>query len=226
MLKKNSIDYMTAYYNKNSTLETGYNYDLAPLLYKFNFYDFVSYAEQGKVGDNDYGGFLVITPKQYIIGYNSGFGTGTHLSSFARTMMDLKGGGPIFDNFQATDLAVECDDNYLTAVIIYEKVSIQGKPVFKGFISFDLTKKVSENEYRVFEKFCDDYKEDISYVIKKFKNFSIIYQYRDNNGKKRTESTTDLELIKQIVRNNIDYNKEENNINEHIIGVEVKSKML
>ena len=95
------------YQNRNSNGDD-YNYDILPLIENFDFYEFIDYAERFKEEIKDYGAFIVITNKQYIIGYNASFGTGTHLSSFARVMKDIKGGGRILDSNEAKLLTDEC----------------------------------------------------------------------------------------------------------------------
>ena len=210
----------------NKSGDNSYNYDLTPLIQKFDFYDFLDYAHKNKIKDEDYGGFLVITPNQYIIGYNAGFGTGTHMSSFARTMKDIKGGGFINGINEAVKLTMECEDNYLTAVIIYEKyiMDMNSNPIFSGYISFDIKRKISEKEYRMFEKFYDDYNSDLAFASKRF-NFDVLFNYIDEKGKERQVKSKNLDLLNAYLKNNIDYNIV-NNENETIIGVPLNSKTL
>ena len=60
------------YQNRNDN-GRDYNYDITPLIQNFDFYDFIDYAERFKEEIKDYGAFIVITNKQYIIGYNASF---------------------------------------------------------------------------------------------------------------------------------------------------------
>ena len=85
----------SGFYHNKLTGNIELNYDLFPLIKDFDFYSFIDYAEKHKNIVTDYGGFIVITPKQYVIGYNSNFGTGSHLASLARVTKDIYGGGNI-----------------------------------------------------------------------------------------------------------------------------------
>lgn len=205
-----------------------YNYDLTPFIENFSFYDYIDYAESHKDQIEDYGAFLVITDRQYVLGYNSGFGTGTHLSSFARTVKDIKGGGLINGIQEAMNLNIECEDNYLTAVIVYEQTrkDINSKPIYMGHISFDLTRPVSEKEYLSFRQFYEDNNEELNYVKRKFKGkFAITCSYIDSNKNRRVVEVNSLDQIDEYLKRHIDYNKivPEDKV---IIGKETQSKGL
>lgn len=130
------------YYGRKSGGGSSYNYELAPLIQDFSFYDFIAGCEP----DCDHGGFLVITDKQYIIGYNAGFGVGGHMSSYARVMKDLQGGGDI-QYRDAVRLNTECCMSYVTARITYE--NIEGG--HEGYIHFTLTNHpITEKQFEVF----------------------------------------------------------------------------
>ena len=207
--------------------ESGYNYDLAPFINDFSFYDYIDYAERHKRDVDDYGGYVVITNNQYIIGYNSSFGSGTHLSSFARTMQDIKGGGKIYNIDDAMRLTMECFDNFLTAVIVYEQTreTINSDIEYRGYISFDLTNGVSEDQIKVFDQFYEDYNDELTYVTKKFKGkFDVLYSYIDKNGKTKIVKSNNLDSLKECLLTQI--NNDKKVYDEEIIGKKVLSKGL
>ena len=224
----NNDIYKNAFYNNKNNEGSAYNYDLTPLIDNFSFYDFITYAHKNNLKDEDYGGFLVITQKQYIVGYNSSFGTGTHLSSFARTMQDLKGGGFISNLSDALYLTTECTDNYLTAVIVYENTldNMNSKPIYRGYINFEVPDRISPKTYKVFEKFYEDFNEDIKYITNKYNTFEVIFNSKDQNGKKKIINSKDLELLKEYLNSIIDENKKDYEIDESLIGITPKTKAL
>ena len=216
-----------AFYNQKRGKGSAYNYDIAPLIENFSFYEFITEAERNKLSEEDHGGFVVITPKQYIVGYNAGFGAGTHLSSFSRAMRDIKGGGSINNIQDAIKLNEECFDKYITATIVYEEKSKDnnGKPFYTGYIDFDLgNTKISEQMYESFLKFYDDYNDDISYTTMKYGNkFSVVFKYRDKDGKLDMSVTDNLDTIKYYLKSRIDYEKQDD-YDETIIGKQTISK--
>lgn len=204
---------------------SAYNYDLTPLIENFTFYDFVTKIENNQ----DHGGFLVITDNQYIIGYNAGFGSGTHLSAFARTIVDINEGPDrnIITDHEAIILSKKCSLNYITARIIYECVGedIYGRQMYSGYINFNLNefgRKITPNQFASFKEFYDDYNEDIKYVTKNY-NFTVSIHYTDEFGKKISKESKSLDELYYYLENNIDYNKviEEEKI---IIGKERKDR--
>ena len=167
-----------------------YNFELQPLIENFNFYDFVSYAEYGKKEMQDYGGFLVITDKQYVIGYNAWFGQGTHMGSFARTMKDMHGGGVISTQRDAFHLEFLCTRKYLTARIVYECLGTDefDRPLYSGYINFGLSDyKPTPEQFEVFKKFYEDYNDDLKKVITKYgiKKFYVRYYYKNEHGESK-----------------------------------------
>ena len=103
MTNSNKILYNSYIARKNGN-GSAYNYDLGPLIYNFSFDTFILDAEKSKEGLQEHGAFLIITNNQYIIGYNAGYGTGTHISAFARTTKDMFGGGSILNQNEAFKL--------------------------------------------------------------------------------------------------------------------------
>ena len=91
-------NYLGAFTSNKSTEKEENNFDIKELIHNFSLYDFIDAAKERP--DEDFGGFLVCTPKQYLFGYNSGFGPGPHAASFARTMLDIKGGGIISNQME------------------------------------------------------------------------------------------------------------------------------
>ena len=128
--------YKEAFYVNKNTGGNDYNFDLSELCKNFSFFDFIHSVQSGTVRYN--GGFLVCTPKQYIVGYNARFGSGTHNASFARFMKDIHGGGIIASDAELIRLSDECKNNYLYAKMLFENIDIN---IFntnnsRGFIDF------------------------------------------------------------------------------------------
>lgn len=214
------------YQNRNHN-GRDYNYDLSMLTKDFDFYEFIDYAEKFKEELKDYGAFIVITDKQYIIGYNASFGEGTHLSSFARVMKDLKGGGMILNSMEAKQLTDECISKYLTGRIMYERCESFGRPRCEGHISFNLVgKTITIEQLNVFEKFAKDYGLEIKRIIRKYgmDKFKIIVTFINENGLLDSIYTDNLDDVYELLKRHLALGSED--FNEIILGVECKNKNL
>ncbi len=182
-----------------------FNFPLEPLIRNFSFYDFCS-----KTKRPDNGGFVVITDTDYTIGYNSGFGEGSHLCVFARYLKNRMGGGIISNMDEAEQLYSFVERNFITARIvyeIYEDIETFEKRIH-GYIYFNLNKGINKKEFEQFQKFYEKYNEEIKYVCKKF-NFSVSFMARDIDGKKITDTSSSLDNILEYMKNNIVEEKEE-----------------
>lgn len=178
-MKSNDLE---NYYVKGRTSGSKWNFDLQPLITDFNFYDFCCSANS-----SDHGGFLVITDKQYVVGYNAGFGEGAHVYAFARCMKDMQGGGDINSDKESFALDFTLEKEYLFARIIYEmyedEVTHQKKHA--GYIVFPLAdfrnnKNITKGQFEQFLKFYEKYNDEIKYVYKKF-NFVVDYTNYEND---------------------------------------------
>lgn len=188
------------YYTKGKTGDARYNYDLLPLITDFSFYDFCMEAK-----DDEHGAFLVITNKQYIIGYNRGFGEGTHSASFARVMKDIHGGGEIKNENEVIRLDTMLDRTSIEARIIYElyQDSETHQVQRQGYLHFDMgyhrmPRFVSYSQYEQFLKFYEKYNDEIKQVCKKF-NFVVNYYTYDENGIGTHHPSTSLEEIRDYM---------------------------
>lgn len=194
-----------------------YNFDLSELTRDFSFYEFISRSADRNTFD--YGGFLVITDNQYVIGYNAGFGLGTHLSSFARFMKDKSGGGNIYYDKDAIVLANKCIFNYITAKLYYEEARTEGSLVHKYFGGIYFTmpiRSVSLNQLKLLRKFYNEYNEDLKYAIKKSNgSFEVSYQGIKTGS---VSNLTSLDEVLKYVENNIDYDFIPEEKDEIIIG--------
>ena len=192
------------YYTKARDVGDRVNFLLAPLIDNFSFYDFCDHPQA-----SDNGAFLVITNKQYVLGYNAGFGLGAHVYAFARCMKDIKGGGNILSNREAFQLENELANKFIQARIIYERyeddLSHQVSNV--GYIVFVLAtnngnKTFTNQQYEQFMKFYNDYRDEIKYVCKKF-SFTVNYTCQDENGKICHNVYQDLENVKKYMENHL-----------------------
>ena len=219
-----------AFFARKSGGGSKYNYDLGPLISNFDFDTFIRYAEKSKEELKDHGAFLVITNKQYIIGYNAGFGVGTHLSALARTTKDiLFGGGSISNQNEAFQLAGICCRNYITARIVYECAGYNEihRPVYSGYINFNLNEfdnKITLEQFEQFKTFYNDYNEDIKYVTKKYglNKFYVRFCYKDQNGNGKENISDSLDALYNHLSNSID--SEKTIINEYQIITENSKK--
>ena len=199
-----------AFINRKSGEGSSYNYDLKPLIENFTFYDFVANTRKYE----EHGGFLIITNNQYIVGYNAGFGVGTHMASFARAMVNINDEkeSDITNEIDVYMLYKNCVQNYLVSRIVYEPYEDEetGRIKFYGSISFNLTatnKKITPQQFEIFKQFYNDHNEDIKYVTQKFK-FFVAVNYLDETGKEKYKVTEDLDFLYNYLENNIDNNKE------------------
>ena len=219
----NSKDYRGDFFKKNDSVGSMYNYDINPLISNFSFYDFV--RDNLNYSEEDLGGFVVITNKQYIVGYNSFFGKGSHLASYARVMKDLSGGGYITNQMDATYLALKCKKSYITARICYEckNNNISDIPIRSFGIHFDfslLEDGITNEQFLMFKQFYCDYVEDIRLMMKLgINDFCIEFLYKDNKGNiKRNTSNNFEELYKYLSSNLTDISdlNDEKILNEYI----------
>ena len=200
-----------------------YNFDLKPLIDEFSFEEFVNLKFSSAYGCtnmkpvNEYGAFLVITDKQYILGYNSDKGCGSHHCSFARCMADILGGNKINTYEDAKYYKGLCEHKYITARIIYEKdwTNLYGYPKFIGRILFNFgTEPITEGKLRSLEKFIEDHGKQLDYINKAY-NFSIEYM-----TSYVTEKDCELSKILRFAQYNMDpYAISESNDDEVIVGV-------
>lgn len=197
------------YYAKALTVGDRANFDLKPLIQDFSFYDF---CRNAKGSDN--GAFLVITNKQYIIGYNAEFGQGAHVYAFARCMQDIKAGGYISTMREAFALDNELQRKYLAAKIVYEVKRNDDSHLANtdGYIKFTLTdyvqnKDIPMEQYELFQKFYREYNDEIKYVAKKF-NFVVVYEYLDEAGNIEKDESQSLDNVMNYMKEHL-VNKED-----------------
>ena len=207
-----------------------YNYDLYEMINNFSLIDF---CDDVKKLPNpltaNHGGFVVITDKQYIAGYNAGFGEGTHMGAGARIYKELHGGGDITSDNEARLLSTKCDNDYLTARIIYECTgeNYNRRPMFGGYIHFSFAnfrnnKSISTDTFKAFIKFCNDYEKEISILCNNY-NFRVSFAYYEGE-KLHSISTNSFTEAIDVLRTLVDNNKEVND-NEYIIGVSTSSRV-
>ena len=179
-----------------------YNFDIKEMIDNFDYYDYLINLNNQDRNN----AFLIITDKQYIIGYNQNYGEGIHNHAFARCMKDLKGGGTILQK-EEKELTSECINNYLTGRLTYEDN--------RKYILFNLTtgdktiknKNISPKQYEVFKMFYDDYNERI-----KNSSIEVDFHYALNNRSiGHTSNNLDelLILLEGLIDNSLDNEKEE-----------------
>ena len=207
-----------------------YNYELKPLIYNFSFFDFICNALQNKSVGNDFGAFLVLTNRQYVLGYNAGFGVGTHIASFARTFNDLKGRGRIDNDLEAIRLSEKCQKEYITARITYECIGENDNriPNYSGSINFSIKNlPISQSQFDVFKMFYEKYNKEIELVVKKcsIDNFCVWFTYQNEKGKQGINKSANLDNLYQFLEKYIDNNMILDDFNEVLIGDSLDEKL-
>ena len=167
------MEYKNAYYANKNTGGNDYDFDIKELCDGFSFFDFIHDVQIGNT--NYYGGFFVCTPKQYLIGYNARFGSGTHNASYARALKDIKGGGSIISDREIGLLSKECKSKYIYAKLLYESDGV----TCSGYIDFDIPQdKISPGMFKSFQKFYEDYYQEILTASEKtHRGFKINFSY-------------------------------------------------
>lgn len=213
-MMNNNQKLYSGYLARKSGNGRAYNYEIEPLISNFDFDTFIRDVEKSKEEVKEHGAFVVITNKQYIIGYNAGFGEGTHLSAFARTTKDLFGGGYIANQNEAYKLTGICCRNYITARIVYECIGYNEnrRPIYSGYINFNLNEfdnKITTEQFENFKIFYNDYNEDIKYVTKKYglNKFYVRFCYKDEFGNGNENKSGSLDELYNHLSNSIDMEK-------------------
>ena len=118
------------------------------------------------------GSFIIITDNQYIIGDTPIDGAGTHAAAYAAAMNLMYGTNSSSNLNRDTKSALSslCTNSFITARIVCEPVmGDNGRPVLSAYINFYFprNKTISENTYKMLEKFYNDFNDHIKNVIKK-----------------------------------------------------------
>lgn len=217
-----SDSYLSGFTSRKSGSGAKYNYDLNPLIKDFSFLDFIHNGLKYRDTGHDFGAFLVLTNKQYVLGYNAGFGVGTHIASFARTYNDLNGYSRIRNDLEAIKLSTKCQKEYITARITYECTGENENrtPVYFGNISFSLQNlPITQSQFEVFKKFYEDYNDEIKLVVNKcsLNNFCVWFTYYEN-GKKGVDKSDSLDNLYNFLLAHIDKDKVVTDDNEVLVG--------
>lgn len=215
---------MSAFLNRKSGGGEKYNYDLKPLIENFSFLDFIYDALKNREVGNDFGAFLVMTNKQYVLGYNAGFGVGTHIASFARTFNDINGRGEVKDNLEAIRLSEKCKKEYITARIMYDCVGENENrvPIYSGSINFSIkTLPITPSQFEVFKKFYETYNSEIELAVKKcsINNFCVWFTYDTETSKFNVNKSENLDNLYKFLESQIDYDKVVDDEDEVLVGV-------
>ena len=216
---------MNEFYERKVGRGSNFNYDLYPLINNFSFYDLIDKSKDSNSNLEDYGAVIVITDKQYIIGYTAGYGAGTHNSAYARIMKELLGGGEISNLSDAEVLCDKCRKQYLTARIYYSRLitNYGSDDSFTGTIEFDLTNNnVTPEKFEMFKLLYDQYNSELLSLALKRNKFSVIYYYKENDRVMKNE-TNSLDSLYLYLEDHLINTT--NNDNELIIGTS-KSKVI
>lgn len=167
-----------------------------------------------KLDVDDYGAFVVMTTKQYVMGYNAGFGFGSHYASYARVLKDISGGGAINNDRDLATLSFKCQANYITIRICCEKT--EGKHV--SCMSVNIPKNgITKEQFEIFEQFYNDYNDEIEKLCNKF-NCHVTFTKRD--GSVKMYISNNLNEVRDYLKSIIDEEKVmDEKFEEKIIGV-------
>ena len=225
-MEHSDISTYQAYFGRKNGDSYYFNYDILPLIHNFSFTEFLSTAK-----DTEHGGFLVITNKQYIIGYTAGFGIGTHRATFARVMKEILGGGAITNMQDVRNLANCCIKNLFTARITYDYKgnNKSGLPIYSGSLYFKLPQgdTITKEQFEIFKLFYKDYNQELQVLIRKYgiEKFNIQYGNIDSSGTKVIKTINSLDEFYNYLATRIDNNKILNINNETILGTTSNHKI-
>ena len=185
-----------------------WNFDLLPLIKDFDLFDFCR-AGINCPAELDFGGILVITDKQYIIGYNAGLGLGSHIEICARVQKDLMGGGEIESLQEGLNLSMQLNQNNLVGRLTYgPSVNKFGRVRYTGFLQFELlgrdgtNRPITKKQYENLIKFCDDYNAELELISRNYRFFvDFTYYDKDGNFKRNTSDNLDnlINTINELV---------------------------
>ena len=217
------------YSNKDSHLMS-YNFDLKELMDNFTMLNFVKNGRKVCLSEEgvDFGGFFVCTPKQYVIGYNSNYGVGAHITAKARAMKDILGGGTLTRIEELTQLGQMCTERYITGRLAYENTGtdLSGRRRIGGIFDISIKENAGSISCQLFEsfkKFYEDYNKEIELACKS-SGGSFHVSFYNKDTKKRVESDN-LDLLLNYLENHIDENLDDEE-DEVIIGVPTRDKQL
>jgi len=215
-------NYLKMSFNKGNRY-SNHNFDIKELINNFSLLQFISEARKNP--SEDFGGFLIFTPKQYIFGYNSNFGRGSHGESFGRALKDIEGGGIISSENELLSLASRCEREYFCGRLLYEstKTNDNGMPIFYGKLVFMTGKSISLKMFESFKKFCEDYGREIRLAIERYSDtFSLVYYSKELRS---SIQTNNLEEVYNYIESHIDYNYDVDR-EEQIIGVDTSQTVI
>lgn len=176
--------------------------------------------------DKDYGGFIIITDKQYLIGANKNQqGLEKHCDAIAKTYMTLHKLPDLpcttleerkKSQIQAVKYYYAAGEEYICARFDYERKSDfktvgnefeRGKPnEYEGVLSFDISNtKINYKNYKQFLEFYLAFNDDINYYSKHF-NFPVEFVY-DKEEKK--VSWHNLDKLKEYLEKYLEEHKDE-----------------
>ena len=167
--------YLGAFYGNKRGMGSRYDFDLKSLIQDFSFSDLVISSRRN---NEDNGAFLFVTQKQYIVGYNSGYGNGSHRAIKARIIKDITGGGSINSDIEASRINAQYSSHFIFARIAYECIGYNenGRPIYDGFIHIMPPPVVTRKMVDSFVRFCEDFKYDIARACAQSGN-SISFTY-------------------------------------------------
>ena len=220
---------------------------------EFNNYDLVNDSLAGfsfdklfknyMYHDKDYGGFIIITDKQFLVGYNkSQQGVEHHCDAIAKAYVTLHKlpNLPCSNDIERKKSMIEAvkyyyaaGEEYICARFDFEKKSAyktvggefeKGKPnEYEGVLSFDISNtKINYKNYKQFLEFYLAYNDDIEFYSKHY-NFPVEFVY-DKDKKVVSHNLDALKdyLEKYLEQNKDKINKESINPNEEILEIPKK----
>ena len=232
---------------KNQAAYLGYFSDIP----EFNKYDIVEDSLAGFSFDkffkyypyyeHDYGGFVIITDKQYLIGFNKNKqGVEKHCDAIAKTYMKLHNlpdlpcatlEEKLRSKVKAVKYFYAAGEEYICARFDFEKKSEfrsannefeKGKPnEYQVVLSFDITKtKLNYRNIKQFIKFYEQYNDDIAYYSKHF-DFPVEFVYGNDKKDKPSHSLDNMlaYLENYLMEHKDELDKEPINPDEEIIVV-------
>ncbi len=167
------------------------NFDLEEFFLRSNNYN------------DDYGGCLLITPKQSLLALNGGDGRGVHHTTFAYLMSEIF--NIPLDNLAPMQI-IKCRgyENMIHARLVNDTSSCG------MYFTMHKVDKISVEEYNSFVKFYNEYNDRIRKLSERLNKNLVMYGIGQEDGESK-----DLTPILEILKKMVDVNKKD--ANEEII---------
>ena len=201
-----------------------YNYDLLPLIDNFTIRQFCDDVPRKQDEMTDISGVLVITPKQYILGYTRDYGLSTHLIGYARVNKDIHGGGKINNDDDLQYYYNDCRKSYITGRL---GADVRLKHGFLGYeynLRINFPADMTWELYDSFFNFYRDHNEEIK-ELNALYGFTVSCCIIDEEGVKNIKSFPNLDPILTYLNVNSSFFGHSVDVKETILGGNARKRV-